>query len=99
MALTEWRRKVDMPAQRALARLGLPGETVEMVPQESLPRRHVDLALVLLHQRQPAGVPRVLAVALIVRVEVRFFLDQLGVVGKIRAHEKAVLGARENGIL
>ena len=60
----------------------------------------VDLALVLLHQLQPAGVPRILALALVLEVEIGLFLARAsGSAGKFEPDEVAVLRALQRDVL
>ena len=72
-----------MPAQRALVRLLLLLEAVEMVRQKLFRQGDVDLPLGLLHDFIRAAVPSIHRRRRIVRIETAgLFLNQLGIAGE-----------------
>src|ERR1035437_2377371 len=84
------RRGLDVPAECALAGIHLAGEAVEVIAQEVLRGAGIDLAFVLLHQRQPTFMARVLAPAAILGVEIGLLLDQSRIVGWVSGSRRTL---------
>ena len=92
------RRQINMSAERALAGLGFSGETVDVIRQKLLRQIDVNLAFIFRHQLIPAPVARIAAEPCIISAEIGFLRSQLGIDGKIGAHEISVAFALKRDI-